>query len=261
MPRVREEPVSIVAQSAAIVSLAFYFFAPILRGMKTSSVQVLEARPLHNVVRVFADRIEAGHVLARLLKNIASPDAMVLGIPAGGVPVARVIADDLFLQLGVSIAKKMLLPGNTECGFGGVAFDGSEWVNQEMVDYYRLNEEQIEYSRQQARAKVQHRLQTLCQGQYPDVKDREVIVVDDGLASGATLYPTLEALKKLHPKKLIVAVPTASQHSALEVASLCDLLVCANLREGYPYAVAAAYRYWDDVGDEALPALLQRQLN
>jgi putative phosphoribosyl transferase len=229
--------------------------------MKTSPVQVLEARPLHNVVRVFADRIEAGHVLARLLGNIASPDALVLGIPAGGVPVAKVIADDLYLQLGVSIAKKMLLPGNTECGFGGVAFDGSEWINQEMVHYYHLSEEQVEYSRQQARCKVQDRLQALCGGQYPAVKDREVIVVDDGLASGATLYPTLEALKKLQPKKLIVAVPTASQHSALEMAPLCDLLVCANLREGYPYAVAAAYRHWDDVGDEVLPSLLKRHLN
>lgn len=229
--------------------------------MKTSTHQVLEARPLHNVTGVFADRTEAGHILARMLSQVASPDATVLGIPAGGVPVASVIADDLFLPLGVTIAKKMLLPGNSECGFGGVAFDGSEWINKEMVEYYQLTDQQIEHSRQQALYKVRHRLQTLCNGRYPDVKDREVIVVDDGLASGATLYPTLMALKKLQPKKIIVAMPTASQHSALDVAPLCDLLICANVREGYPYAVAAAYRHWDDVEDDELPALLKRKLN
>jgi putative phosphoribosyl transferase len=229
--------------------------------MKTSIAHVLEARPLHNVTGVFADRKHAGHVLAQLLKPRVSPDALVLGIPAGGVPVARVIADDLHLQLGLSVAKKMLLPGNTECGFGGVAFDGSEWINREMVQHYQLTDQQIEHSRQQALYKVHHRLQKFCGGHYPDVTDREVVVVDDGLASGATLYPTLAALRKLQPKKIIVAEPTASQHSALEVAPLCDLLVCANVREGYPYAVAAAYRHWEDVVEEDLPALLQRKLN
>jgi predicted phosphoribosyltransferase len=165
------------------------------------------------------------------------------------------------LPLGLAVAKKMLLPGNSECGFGGVAFDGSEWINREMVQYYQLTEQQIDQSRQQALYKVCHRLQKFCAGHYPDVKDREIVVVDDGLASGATLYPTLTALKKLQPKKMIVAVPTASQHSAIEVAPHCDLLVCANIREGYPYAVAAAYRHWDDVDEDDLPALLQRKLN
>jgi len=228
--------------------------------MNTSS-NIIEARPLHNVTNVFADRHEAGLLLAHLLRDVASPDALVLGIPAGGVPVAKVIADELMLPIGVAVAKKMLLPGNTEAGFGGVAFDGSEWINKEMVKYYQLTPTQIDHSRQQARHKVQNRLKTLCGGHYPNVKDREVILVDDGLASGATLYPTLEALNKLHPKKLIVAVPTSSEHSALDVAEHCDVLVCPNIREGYPYAVAAAYRYWDDVDDSELPAMLSRKLN
>lgn len=219
---------------------------------------IIENPALRNRKGVFADREDAGHELARLLRNLVSTDAIVLGIPAGGVPVAKVIADELYLPLGLAVAKKMLLPGETECGFGGVAFDGSEWINGEMVDYYRLSDEQIAYSREQARKKVQHRLEKFCHGQYPQVEGREVILVDDGLASGATLYPTIAALKKLKPAKLVIAVPTASELSARRVAALCDLLVCPNIRSGYPYAVAAAFRYWDDVAEALLPAMLQQ---
>ncbi len=225
--------------------------------MKTSPY-IIEEPSLRNSYGIFADREDAGFVLARLLKNRVSPDAIVLGIPAGGVPVARVIADELRLPLDLAVAKKMLLPGETECGFGGVAFDGSEWINEEMVQYYRLTEAQIAYSRRQAQDKVQRRLKKFCHGQYPDVKGREVILVDDGLASGATLYPVLAALRKLQPAKIIVAEPTASERSALKILPLCDELVCANVRSAYPYAVAAAYRYWDDVDEDTLPAMLKQ---
>lgn len=219
--------------------------------------EIIENPGLRNRKGVFADRVDAGHELARLLQNRVGSNAMVLAIPAGGVPVARVIADDCHLPLGLAVAKKMLLPWNTECGFGAVAFDGSEWINDEMVLQFQLTGQQIERSRDQARTKVQHRLEKFCNGRYPQIQGREVILVDDGLASGATLYATIAAINKLQPARLIIAVPTASENSARRIAPLCDLLVCANIRSSYPYAVAAAFRHWDDVDESELPALLK----
>lgn len=215
---------------------------------------IIDAPQLRNRTRVFADRTDAGHVLAALLQPLVVENARVLAIPAGGFPVARSIADALQLPLEFLVASKMLLPDTTEAGFGALAFDGSEWLNHSLIDAYRLTADDIEFARRQASTKVRRRFAQLCSNHAPDVRGRQVIVVDDGLASGATLYATLNAVNKLKPQQVIVALPTGSERSVLQVAQQCDLLVCANIRAGYPYAVASAYRQWQDVEEASLLA-------
>lgn len=221
--------------------------------MKTPA-NIYENRTLHNCTQVFENRADAGGQLAELLRPHISDSALMLAIPAGGYPVAAAISKSLNLSLGYLVASKLLVPGHTEVGFGAVAFDGSEWLNLPLIDRLNLTQGEIEQSRQQALAKVQRRFARLCNNQPPKVMGRQVILVDDGLASGATLYAAITALRKRQPAELVVAVPTGSEHSVQAMAPQCDNLVCANIRSGYPYAVAHAYRHWVDVDEAELPA-------
>lgn len=169
------------------------------------------------------------------------------------------ISEQLQRPLDLLVASKLLLPYDSEAGFGGIAFDGSEWLNRALIEHAGLSEDEIDNSRRQAIEKVQRRFRQLCRQQLPDVAGRQVILVDDGLASGATLFAALAALHKLQPRQLIVALPTGCADSVQAVAPLCDVLVCANIRAGYPFAVASAYRHWDDVGDAPLLAWRAQQ--
>ncbi len=222
------------------------------------------SRAIHDLERlrgrlhVFRDRREAGEVLADMLR--AEPDlddALVLAIPAGGVPVAAVIAERLGLPLDVAVVSKVLLPWTSEAGFGAVAFDGTEWLNREYVDYYRLTPTQVERALSEARHKVARRLRRFRGNRpLPDLRGRPVILVDDGLAAGSTLRAALTALRNQGAERIIVAVPTAPLHSAQAIAPLVSALYVANLRSGPSFAVADAYRHWHDVDEDEVLALL-----
>lgn len=177
--------------------------------------------------------------------------AEVFAIPSGGVPVAVEIAETLSLPLDVAVVSKILLPWNTESGFGAVGFDGSVWLNEEYVAHYVLDKQMIEQQTRAAMAKVQRRVQLFREDrQWPDLANRAAILVDDGIAAGSTMRVALAALRNVGAGKIIVAVPTAHQEALGQIQSGVDELYCANIRSGWQFAVASAYRMWDDV-DEA----------
>lgn len=208
---------------------------------------------------VFNDRRQAGEILAGMLLEWRDSDALVLGIPAGGIPVAAVLAERLKLDLGVAVASKVLLPWNTEAGYGAVAFDGSTWINPDYVALYGLSDAVVEAGVQQARAKVERRVQRFMKGQLADdLRGRKVILVDDGLAAGSTLRAAIEAMRKAGVQALLVAVPTAHTRSAEEISALVDGLYVANLRSGLSFAVAEAYKHWQDVSEAEVEAILVR---
>jgi putative phosphoribosyl transferase len=208
---------------------------------------------------VFSNREEAGETLAMMLNAWRDSHALVLGIPAGGIPVAAVVAEQLNLPLGVAVASKVLLPWNTEVGYGAVAFDGSYWINAEYVAHFGLGEQDVEEGINEARVKVERRVQRFMKGQpIQDLRGRTVILVDDGIAAGSTLRVVIKALRKAKLETLIVAVPTAHTRSAHDIALLADELYVANLRGGLTYAVAEAYQQWRDVSEEEVDAILLR---
>ncbi len=200
---------------------------------------------------VFRGRRHAGQVLAEMLEEWKGGNPLILGIPSGGVPVAVEIAEALTLPLDVAVVSKILLPWNTEAGFGAVGFDGSVWINEEYVAYYGLDKPTIEQQTRAAQEKVQRRVK-LFRGdrEWPDLANQMVILVDDGIAAGSTIRVALAALQNTGAGKIIVAVPTAHQESLGQIMSRVDKLYCANIRSGRQFAVASAYRMWDDV-DEA----------
>ena len=200
---------------------------------------------------VFQDRRQAGQVLAEMLLEWKDSAATVLAVPSGGVPVALEVAGILDLSLDVAVVSKILLPWTTEAGFGAVGFDGSVWINQEYVDYYSLDQSTIERQTQTTLEKVQRRVKLFRGDQpWPDLQNRPVIVVDDGIAAGSTLRVAVQALHNTRAVEIIVAVPTAHEESLGRIMDKVDALYCANIRSGPQFSVAAAYQHWDDV-DEA----------
>jgi len=218
-----------------------------------------ELPELHNRLRVFRDRREAGAILSRMLANYRGSTAVVLAIPAGGVPVATEIAEQLHLPLDVIVVSKFTLPWNTEAGYGALAFDGTERLNQELVARAGLSARQIAEGREQTRNKVAQRLERWRGTRpFPDLSSRTAILVDDGLASGYTVQVAIAALRHQGALQIVVAIPTAHTESLLRVASDVEAIYCANIREGLRFAVADAYEFWTDVSDEAVTTCLSR---
>lgn len=205
---------------------------------------------LRQRVGVFRDRKHAGQILAEMLQEWKGSKAVVLSVPSGGVPVAVEVAGVLGLSLEVAVVSKILLPRNTEAGFGAVSFDGTVWINKEFVDYFGLDQSAIEQQTQAALEKVQRRVKLFrADRSWPDLKNQPVILVDNGIAAGSTLRVALMALHHIGAKKIIVAVPTAHQESLVYIMDRVDALYCANIRGGPQFSVAAAYQYWDDVDE------------
>ena len=213
---------------------------------------------LNDKVQVFRDRSQAGAVLAGMLDDYRGSAAVVLAIPAGGVPVAAGIAARLELELDVAVVSKVLFPWTTEAGFGAVAFDGSQWIDEDAARFHAIGPGQIERQIQQARAKVERRMKRLRGNRpLPDLSGRSAIVVDDGIAAGSTMRTAIAALRKQGAGEIVAAVPTGHDRSVALVAALADLVVCANIRGGAQFAVADAYQEWRDLTEDEVASLLR----
>jgi len=208
---------------------------------------------------VFHDRAHAGKAVAGMLEEYRNSDAIVLGIPAGGLPVAEVIAEELKVGLDVLVVSKITLPWNTEAGYGAVAFDGTVRLNRRLVEALKLSEADIQQGVEKTSRKVAMRAKAL-RGKrpFPDVSRSPVILVDDGLASGFTMLVGVEALRNAGAPRIVVAVPTGHSNSVQMMADHVEKLYCANIRHGSSFAVADAYERWSDVTDEELAGILQK---
>lgn len=220
--------------------------------------KLIEEPRLRNKTHVFADRTHAGTLLAAKLKTVTGTDSIILAIPAGGVPVAVDIAAQLQIPLEVAVIRKLHIPWNREAGFGALSWDGTVIFNQPLLKLLDLSQEEIEQCITEERVELERRMQLLRKGKpFPDLTRKQIILVDDGLASGYTMLVALRSLKLQRPRELIVAVPTASL-SALKLVSIeADRIICLNVREGRAFAVADAYNRWYDLEIEDVVAILE----
>jgi predicted phosphoribosyltransferase len=185
-------------------------------------------------------------------------NAIVFAIPAGGVPVGAVIAENLQIPLDVAVVSKITLPWNTEAGYGAVAFDGTVRINRDIVSRTGLSEPEIENGIEKTRNKVKRRVAEFRRDKPPiQVKGRPVILVDDGIASGFTMLVAVDALKNSGSDEIIIAVPTAHWEAIENVVPNVEALYCANLRSGWTFAVADAYVNWSDVSEEEVIEILK----
>jgi predicted phosphoribosyltransferase len=218
---------------------------------------VVDLPELRNRIAVFRDRDHGGEILAKMLKDYTGGDSIIVAIPAGGVPVAKVMAERLNLALDLAVVSKITLPWNTEAGYGAVAFDGTVRLNDNLVARFGLTKDQIQEGIDKTSQKVAKRMKNLRgAGAWPAYSGQQVILVDDGLASGFTMLVAIEALKKTVIGSLNVAVPTGFDRSLRRIASEVDILYCANIRGGLSFAVADAYIKWSDVSEAEAATLL-----
>jgi predicted phosphoribosyltransferase len=221
--------------------------------------KIITDETLRNRVRVFKDRSEAGRILAEKLEGHKGTDAVLIAIPSGGVPVAAATGNSLNIPLDLVLVRKIQIPWNTEAGFGALDPDGNAIFNEEILKGLRLTREEVESQIAKTR-KVLCERERLFRGgrEFPFIKGRTVIIVDDGLASGYTMISALRFLKKRDPHRVIVAVPTGPLRTITTIAPEVDAVVCPNIRSGISFAVADAYRNWHDVTDEEVISLINK---
>ena len=207
----------------------------------------------------YRNRVEAGRRLARELGGYAhDPAGLVLGLPRGGVPVAFEVAKALGLPLDVFLVRKLGVPGFRELAMGALASGGTRVLNQEVLESYGIGHQELEAVTEAERKELDRREHAYRADRPPlDLEDRTVILVDDGLATGATMKAAVEAVRSLNPARIVVAVPVAPPDTCAELEARVDTLVCP-LRPPWFSAIGQWYEDFDQTTDDEVRALLAR---
>ncbi|MBI2876198.1 MAG: phosphoribosyltransferase [Candidatus Tectomicrobia bacterium] len=214
---------------------------------------------MENIGRPFRDRSEAGRLLAERLKAFAHrPDVLVLALPRGGVPVAFEVARALHAPLDVFLVRKLGVPGHEELAMGAIATGGVRVLNQEIVQRLRIPDEMVDAVAAMEQRELERRRSIYRDDRpFPQIRDRTVILVDDGLATGSTMRAAVAAIRQQQPAHIVVAVPTAAHETCEEFRSEVDEIVCAITPEPF-YAVGLWYEDFSQITDEEVRDLLER---
>lgn len=212
-------------------------------------------------MRLFADRGDAGKVLAHAVEGAFAsgvhPRPLVLAIPRGGVPVGRDVAYALGAELDLVVPRKIGAEANPEYGIGAVMPDGTLYLNPEAVALAGSNPEYIEAEKAKEMKEASRRLQAYRgDRREPVLKGRLVIVVDDGVATGATMVVALRWVKSQAPKEVAVAVPVGPPSTIKDLREEADLVICPRVVEPF-YAIGAFYGSFPQVSDEEVERILQ----
>jgi putative phosphoribosyl transferase len=207
--------------------------------------------------RLYEDRSDAGAQLAGALRHYKDRDPLVLGIPRGGIPVAREVAGRLGAELDVIVARKLGAPHQSELAIGAVTADGTRVLNQSLIDMLEVPPAYLERVTAGQGEEAKRREAKFRPGLAPRmVRGRVVILVDDGLATGATVRACARALQGAHVKKLVVAVPVGAADACDALAAEVDELVCPWRPDPF-FAVAAHYHRFEQVSDVEVERVLR----
>jgi putative phosphoribosyl transferase len=208
----------------------------------------------------FRDRMEAGRRLAQRLKReaVGAPDVLVLALPRGGVPVGFAITQILNAELDILLVRKLGVPGHEELAMGAIASGGIRVLNEELIRRLGISRTVIERATAREQQEIERREQLYREGRPAlPIKDRIVILVDDGLATGASMLAAARAARAQKPKRVIVAVPVASHEACEEFRRHVDEVICAETPEPF-YSVGTWYEDFRQTSDAEVRELLQR---
>ena len=206
----------------------------------------------------FKDRRDAGRKLAQELLHYANrSDVIILALPRGGVPVAYEVALALNLLLDIFIVRKLGLPGHEELAIGAIASRGVRVLNEDIIRALHIPEKVIDQVAQRELQELQRREQ-LYRGNRPppEVRDRTVILVDDGLATGASMRAAIAALRAQHPARIVVAVPTGAPEICEAFKTEADEVICAVTPEPF-LGVGRWYEDFSQTTDEGVRLFLE----
>ncbi|HEX8039785.1 MAG TPA: phosphoribosyltransferase family protein, partial [Chryseosolibacter sp.] len=197
---------------------------------------------------MFQDRKEAGEKLAIALEKFRNTNPVILGIPRGGAETAYYVARHLNAELALLVSRKLGFPFDPEAAFGAVAEDGSVYISD--TRRHSLSANEINESLKEEKKEIKRRIQALRRGRpLPDLDGRTIILVDDGIATGATLFAAVELCRKQKAAKIVVAAPIAGRAVESVLRSRADDVVILETPPSY-HAVSQGYRFFEDLTDQ-----------
>ena len=210
-------------------------------------------------MKIFRDRVEAGRQLGvRLQKLALEGELIVLGLPRGGVPVACEVAAALGAPVDVLVVRKLGAPFNPELALGAIAFGGVTVYNDQLFAQLDLDEHELAPIREREGLELARRERAYRGAQPPPaVEGKTVIIVDDGIATGATMHAAVLATRQLQPREIIVAVPTSATDSVSRLEEVADRVVALSTPEPY-YCVGAWYSEFPQLSDDDVVTCLER---
>jgi len=209
---------------------------------------------------LFKDRRDAGRRLAEKLSSYADrQDVIVLALPRGGVPVAYEVALALNAPLDIFLVRKLGVPGHEELAFGAIASGGVRVLNEEVVKGFHLSKAAIEAVAQRELVELERRERAYRGDDHPvpEIEDHVAILVDDGLATGASMRAAIEGVRAKDPAKIVVAVPTAAPETCESFESEVDEIICAETPAPF-YGVGRWYQDFSQTTDEEVRRLLEQ---
>ncbi|MDX5437857.1 MAG: phosphoribosyltransferase [Pontibacter sp.] len=205
---------------------------------------------------MFKDRKDAALQLARALEKYKGKQTVVLGIPRGGAETAYYVAHYLKATLSMLVSRKLGHPSNPEYAVGAMAEDGSIYLSK--ASRNEVSEEALEQTIAKQKKEIERRIQRLRHGEpLPPLKGKTVILVDDGIATGATLYAAISMCRNLEVGKLVIAAPVSGREKESELKDLVDDVVILETPESY-FAVSQAYESFYDLTDEEALGFMDR---
>jgi len=206
---------------------------------------------------LFIDREEAGRQLVESLEPYAQPDAVILALPRGGVVLGREIADKLNLPLGIILVSKLGHPLNPEYAIGAISLGGQLVTNE--FEFNSVDKNWLKEEMAKQKDKLLNRQKIYLAGQpVINPKDKVVIIVDDGAATGLTLLAAIQEVKTQKPKKIIVAIPVSPRETADKIRAKVDEAIFLDIPQFFMGAVGSYYHKFLQVSDEEVIALLKK---
>jgi len=208
----------------------------------------------------FRDRKEAGQQLAISLKTYADcANGLVLGLPRGGVPIAYEVADALHLPLDVCLVRKLGVPGHKELAMGAIAAGGVRVLNSDVLSWLRISAETLEHVAARELLEVQRRDRAY-RGERPQpgIQGKTILLIDDGIATGATMRAAIAVLKAQKPQQIVVAVPVAPLDTCRALNAEVDQVICLATPDPF-YAIGLWYKNFAQTTDEQVRKCLAQQ--
>ena len=207
---------------------------------------------------IFRNRREAGRELARRLQKYAGrQDLLVLGVPRGGVPVAMEVASALQAPLDIFVSRKLGVPGQEELAFGAVASGGTRILDEEIVNAVGISGAEIKCIAARETQELERREEVFRAGRPPlDVQGKTVVLVDDGIATGASLRVAIAALRQMRPAEIVIAAPVVPLSTSERLRREADDVICVHTPKSF-YAIGEFYDDFSQVTDEEVIELLR----
>jgi putative phosphoribosyl transferase len=223
------------------------------KGEQMGAVQIISRSS-----EAFANRDQAGTLLAHHLKEFRGQKAVVLGIPRGGVILAVRIADELEIDFDVVLSHKLGAPSNPELVIGSICEDGTSFINGQIASYAGASDEYIEREKVNQLLRIQGRVKQY-RGILPklDLSDRIAIITDDGIATGASIQAAAWAVREEKPKKIVLAIPVGPEDSVRDISKDADEIICLRCPP-YFAALSQLYLEFEQVEDSTLLEILKR---